>query len=103
MKQSEFFSEEEIKDKENEKLSFKNVLEKELTQLVKAPEFLCDERLTEYLSKDIECFFVLPDLIRERIKKKDCIKKSELFITDFKIFLKFWDKFNFQVMHEITL
>jgi len=68
-------------------------LKKELVDLLKAPEFLHHSGLTKQLCKT-EAFFALPDLLRERMKKKDCIDDHLIFVRDFEIFLKVWDKLN---------
>ena len=52
------------------------VLKRELISLLKAPEYLAHDGLTLHLCH-IEAYFVLPELIRERIKKEKCIDKID--------------------------
>lgn len=44
----------------------------------------------------------MPELLRERIKKKDCLHNSAIFVKDFEILLRYWDKLNSITMLEIT-
>eukprot|EP00347_Sterkiella_histriomuscorum_P012535 403368200 len=90
------------REKLNELRALRQTLEAELLQLITIPQFLDNGSLTSHL-KSIKCFYIIPHLIKERIQKKDCIENKSIFITDFDIFLQLWDKFNFQIMHEISL